>query len=162
MSGLPDVLKIPDGPEKQSIPPKNLPVSELMKLELPPQRKSSVFSHPTDYLSELTPTVTTFDMSKKHVGYGDGFRGKPSPTLRKHLDWWLFAAAAGRGTRRENSKRHQKDRSRQNWRAHVRVPKKMDLGPFQPKFVTFSRYSYLGAVTCDRTEKYPPFYALYS
>ncbi|KAJ7037117.1 hypothetical protein C8F04DRAFT_953189, partial [Mycena alexandri] len=30
------------------------------------------------------------DCEKEHVGYGDGFRGKPSPTLRKHLDWWLF------------------------------------------------------------------------
>ncbi|KAJ7155296.1 hypothetical protein C8R46DRAFT_841387, partial [Mycena filopes] len=24
------------------------------------------------------------------VGYGDGFRGKPSPSLERHVDWWLY------------------------------------------------------------------------
>ncbi|KAJ7028949.1 hypothetical protein C8F04DRAFT_1289414 [Mycena alexandri] len=47
MSGLPDVLKIPDGPEKLSIPAGDLPVSALIKLELPPQRTSSIFTRPT-------------------------------------------------------------------------------------------------------------------
>ncbi|KAJ6479173.1 hypothetical protein DFH09DRAFT_1108162 [Mycena vulgaris] len=42
MSGLPDVLKIPDGLEKLSIPAGNLPVSALIKLKLPPQRASSI------------------------------------------------------------------------------------------------------------------------
>lgn len=30
------------------------------------------------------------DCEEKSVGYGDGFRGKPSATLRKHVNWWLF------------------------------------------------------------------------
>jgi hypothetical protein len=30
MGGLPDVLNIPDGPEKLSLPPKNLPISILI------------------------------------------------------------------------------------------------------------------------------------
>ncbi|KAJ7042719.1 hypothetical protein C8F04DRAFT_922859, partial [Mycena alexandri] len=30
------------------------------------------------------------DSEKESVSYGDGFRGTPSPLLRKHLDWWLF------------------------------------------------------------------------
>ncbi|KAJ7752973.1 hypothetical protein B0H16DRAFT_1418844 [Mycena metata] len=64
MSGLPDVLKIPDGPEKLSIPAGDLPVSALIKLELPPQRTSSIFTHPTDYLSELAPTITTFNVTE--------------------------------------------------------------------------------------------------
>jgi hypothetical protein len=50
MSGLPDVLKIPDGPEKLSIPAGDLRVSALIKLKLPPQRTSSIYTHPTDYL----------------------------------------------------------------------------------------------------------------
>ncbi|KAJ7824369.1 hypothetical protein B0H14DRAFT_3469381 [Mycena olivaceomarginata] len=62
MSGLPDVLKIPDGSEKLSLPPNNLPVSSLIKFQLPPQRKSTVFADPTDYLSELPPTITTFNV----------------------------------------------------------------------------------------------------
>jgi hypothetical protein len=62
MSGLPDVLKIPDGPEKLSLPPNNLPVSSLIKFQLPPQHKSTVFADPTDYLSELPPTITTFNV----------------------------------------------------------------------------------------------------
>jgi hypothetical protein len=62
MSGLPDILKIPDGPEKLSLPHKNLPVSSLIELQLPPQRKSTVFVDPTDYLSELSPTITTFNV----------------------------------------------------------------------------------------------------
>jgi hypothetical protein len=62
MSGLPDVLKIPDGPEKLLLPPNNLPVSSLIKFQLPPQHKSTVFMDPTDYLSELPPTITTFNI----------------------------------------------------------------------------------------------------
>jgi hypothetical protein len=61
MSGLPNVLKILD-PEKLSLPPNNLPVSSLIKFQLPPQRKSTVFADPTDYLSELPPTITTFNV----------------------------------------------------------------------------------------------------
>ncbi|KAJ7215018.1 hypothetical protein GGX14DRAFT_696571 [Mycena pura] len=64
MSGLPDVLKIPDGPEKLSIPAGDLPVSALIKLKLPPQRASSIYTHPTDYLSELVPTITTFNAAE--------------------------------------------------------------------------------------------------
>ncbi|KAJ7934877.1 hypothetical protein B0H13DRAFT_1557879, partial [Mycena leptocephala] len=30
------------------------------------------------------------DCEKQVIGYGDGFRGKPSSSLRKHLNWWLF------------------------------------------------------------------------
>ncbi|KAJ6514087.1 hypothetical protein DFH09DRAFT_1099740 [Mycena vulgaris] len=64
MSGLPDVLKIPDGPEKLSIPAGDLPVSALIKLKLPPQRASSIYTHPTDYLSELASTITTFNAAE--------------------------------------------------------------------------------------------------
>ncbi|KAJ7307002.1 hypothetical protein DFH08DRAFT_720203, partial [Mycena albidolilacea] len=31
----------------------------------------------------------TIDCDKKAVGYGDGFRAKPSSTLREHVNWWL-------------------------------------------------------------------------
>ncbi|KAJ6572436.1 hypothetical protein DFH09DRAFT_1079640 [Mycena vulgaris] len=68
MSGLPDVLKIPDGPEKLSIPAGDLPVSALIKLKLPPQRASSIYTHPTDYLSELAPTITTFNAAEIALG----------------------------------------------------------------------------------------------
>ncbi|KAJ7851163.1 hypothetical protein B0H14DRAFT_2581603 [Mycena olivaceomarginata] len=43
VSGLPDVLKIPEVPEKFSLLPSNLPVSSLINFQLPPQHKSSVF-----------------------------------------------------------------------------------------------------------------------
>ena len=49
MSGLPDVLKIPDGPDKLSLLLNNLPVSSLIKFQLPPQRKSTVFADPTEH-----------------------------------------------------------------------------------------------------------------
>ncbi|KAJ6523795.1 hypothetical protein DFH09DRAFT_1096515 [Mycena vulgaris] len=62
MSGLPVALRIPDGPEMLSLPPKNLPVSSHIKLQLLPHRKSTVYSDPTDYLAELPPTLTTFNM----------------------------------------------------------------------------------------------------
>ncbi|KAJ7883901.1 hypothetical protein B0H14DRAFT_2701270 [Mycena olivaceomarginata] len=62
MGGLPDVLRVPDGPEKLSLPPTNLPVSNLIKFQLPPQHKSTVFADPTDYLLDLGPTITTFDV----------------------------------------------------------------------------------------------------
>ncbi|KAJ7818909.1 hypothetical protein B0H14DRAFT_3147664 [Mycena olivaceomarginata] len=52
MNSLPDILKIPDGPEKLSLPSANLPVSDLIKFPLPPQRKSTVFTDPTDYLCD--------------------------------------------------------------------------------------------------------------
>ncbi|KAJ6528249.1 hypothetical protein DFH09DRAFT_1094509 [Mycena vulgaris] len=39
MSALPDILKIPEGREKRSLPPRDLPVSDLIKFQLPPQRK---------------------------------------------------------------------------------------------------------------------------
>ncbi|KAJ7210789.1 hypothetical protein GGX14DRAFT_394416 [Mycena pura] len=64
MRGLPVVLKIPDGPEKLSIPAGDLPVSALIKLKLPPQRASSIYTHPTDYLSELVPTIITFNAAE--------------------------------------------------------------------------------------------------
>ncbi|KAJ7037007.1 hypothetical protein C8F04DRAFT_1257559 [Mycena alexandri] len=62
MSGLPDALRIPDGPEKLSLPPNSLSVSGLIEFQLPPQRKSTVYVDPSDYLSELPPTITTFDV----------------------------------------------------------------------------------------------------
>jgi hypothetical protein len=34
MSSLPDILKIPDGPEKLLLPSANLPVSDLIKFPL--------------------------------------------------------------------------------------------------------------------------------
>jgi hypothetical protein len=46
MGGLPDILKIPDGPEKFSLPSANLPVSDLIKFPLPLQHKSTVLSLP--------------------------------------------------------------------------------------------------------------------
>ncbi|KAJ7808638.1 hypothetical protein B0H14DRAFT_2608716 [Mycena olivaceomarginata] len=64
MSGLPDFLKIPDGPEKLSLPPTNLPVTSLIKFQLPPQRKSTVFADPSDYLSDLPPTTTAFNVAE--------------------------------------------------------------------------------------------------
>jgi hypothetical protein len=36
MGGLPDVLRIPDEPEKLSLLPTNLPVSNLITFQLPP------------------------------------------------------------------------------------------------------------------------------
>ncbi|KAJ6603452.1 hypothetical protein DFH09DRAFT_1068612 [Mycena vulgaris] len=75
MSGLPDVLKIPDGPEKLSIPAGDLPVSALIKLKLPPQRASSIYTHPTDYLSELAPTITTFNTAEIVEQSGEGCKG---------------------------------------------------------------------------------------
>jgi hypothetical protein len=62
MAGLPDKLKIPDGPEKLSLPSRDLPVSKLLKFELPPQRKFSTFADPSDYLSEVSATRVTFDV----------------------------------------------------------------------------------------------------
>ncbi|KAJ6488353.1 hypothetical protein DFH09DRAFT_1105703 [Mycena vulgaris] len=62
MSGLPVALRIPDGPEKLSLPPNNLPVSSLIEFQLPPQRKSTVYSNPINYLAELPPTLTTFNV----------------------------------------------------------------------------------------------------
>ncbi|KAJ7695272.1 hypothetical protein B0H14DRAFT_2650633 [Mycena olivaceomarginata] len=50
MAGLPDVLKIPDRPEKLSVPSPDLLVSKLLNFELP------------DYLSEVYPTVATFNV----------------------------------------------------------------------------------------------------
>ncbi|KAJ7281325.1 hypothetical protein C8J57DRAFT_1219220 [Mycena rebaudengoi] len=62
MAALPEALRIPDGPEKLSLPSRTLSVSSLVKLQLLLQRKSTVFANPTDYLSEFSPTVTTFDV----------------------------------------------------------------------------------------------------
>ncbi|KAJ7815543.1 hypothetical protein B0H13DRAFT_2381016 [Mycena leptocephala] len=62
MAGLPNALKILDGPEKLSLPPNNLPVSSLVKLKLPPQCKSTVFADPTDYLSDLSPMISSFQV----------------------------------------------------------------------------------------------------
>ncbi|KAJ6600520.1 hypothetical protein DFH09DRAFT_1302981 [Mycena vulgaris] len=64
MSGLPVTLRIPDGPEKLSLPPNNLPVFSLIEIQLLPQRKSTVYSDPTDYLAELPPTLTTFNVTE--------------------------------------------------------------------------------------------------
>ncbi|KAJ6573705.1 hypothetical protein B0H10DRAFT_2236933 [Mycena sp. CBHHK59/15] len=64
MGGLPDILKIPDGPEKLSIPPASLSVSSLIKFQLPAQRKSTVFTDPAEYVSELHPTVVTFNVAE--------------------------------------------------------------------------------------------------
>ncbi|KAJ6555044.1 hypothetical protein DFH09DRAFT_1280668 [Mycena vulgaris] len=64
MSGLPVAFRIPDGPKKLSFPPNNLPVSSLIEFQLPPQRKSTVYSDPTDYLAELPPTLTTFNVTE--------------------------------------------------------------------------------------------------
>ncbi|KAJ7887837.1 hypothetical protein B0H14DRAFT_2562608 [Mycena olivaceomarginata] len=61
MANLPHVLKIPDGPEKLSLPSLDVSISKLMKLQLPPQHKSTTFVDPSDYLSNLCPTVATFD-----------------------------------------------------------------------------------------------------
>ncbi|KAJ7827174.1 hypothetical protein B0H14DRAFT_2815810, partial [Mycena olivaceomarginata] len=61
MAILPEVLRIPDGPEKLLLPAPDLPISQLMELRLPPQRKSTTFADPSDYLSDQHPTVTTFD-----------------------------------------------------------------------------------------------------
>ncbi|KAJ7939000.1 hypothetical protein B0H13DRAFT_1851170 [Mycena leptocephala] len=49
MSGLPNSLKIPDGPERLSLPPNNLPVSSLIKFPLP------LHKHPKLISSECRP-----------------------------------------------------------------------------------------------------------
>jgi hypothetical protein len=41
MANLPKVLKIPDGPEKLSLPSPDLPISQLVELRLPSQCKST-------------------------------------------------------------------------------------------------------------------------
>ncbi|KAJ6543282.1 hypothetical protein DFH09DRAFT_1088980 [Mycena vulgaris] len=56
--------RIPNRPEKLSLPPNNLPVSSLIKFQLLPQRKSTVYSDLTDYLAELPPTLTTFNVTE--------------------------------------------------------------------------------------------------
>ncbi|KAK6968926.1 hypothetical protein R3P38DRAFT_3508514, partial [Favolaschia claudopus] len=58
------IFTIPDGPEKLFLPPKNLPVSSLIKFDLPPQRKSTVFPDASDYLSEDLPTIGTFNVAE--------------------------------------------------------------------------------------------------
>ncbi|KAJ7843603.1 hypothetical protein B0H14DRAFT_3688863 [Mycena olivaceomarginata] len=45
-----------------SLPSPRPSVSKLLKFELPPQRKSSTFADPSDYLSEVSPTVVTFNV----------------------------------------------------------------------------------------------------
>ncbi|KAK7025886.1 hypothetical protein R3P38DRAFT_3531849 [Favolaschia claudopus] len=60
-------LRIPDGPEKLSLPHKNLPVSELITFTSPPQRKSTVYPDPADYLSELPPIVETLKIAEMVV-----------------------------------------------------------------------------------------------
>ncbi|KAJ7848723.1 hypothetical protein B0H14DRAFT_3452934 [Mycena olivaceomarginata] len=62
MSGLPDILRIPEGLEKLSLAGTSIPVSDFIKFPLPPQRKSTVFADPTEYLSDLRPTITTFNV----------------------------------------------------------------------------------------------------
>jgi hypothetical protein len=62
MGGLPDILKIPDRAEKLSLPSANLPVSNLIKFPLPLQSKSTIFANPTDYLCNLCPSITAFDV----------------------------------------------------------------------------------------------------
>ncbi|KAJ6560413.1 hypothetical protein B0H19DRAFT_1234659 [Mycena capillaripes] len=64
MSGLPNILRIADGPEKLPLPPASLPVAQLIKFQLPPQRKSTVYADPTDYLSDLCLTITTFNVTE--------------------------------------------------------------------------------------------------
>ncbi|KAJ6546217.1 hypothetical protein DFH09DRAFT_1087855 [Mycena vulgaris] len=64
MSGLPVALRIPDGPEKLSLPPNNFPVFSLIEFQLPLQQKSTVYSNLTDYLAELPPTLTTFNVTE--------------------------------------------------------------------------------------------------
>jgi hypothetical protein len=49
MSDLPEALRIPDGPECLSLPPNNLPVASIIKFQLPPQHKSTVYMDPSDY-----------------------------------------------------------------------------------------------------------------
>jgi hypothetical protein len=62
MENLPDALRVPDGPEKPVLPSRDLPVSKLIKLDLPPQHKSSTFTDPSDYLSDRPPTLTMFNV----------------------------------------------------------------------------------------------------
>jgi hypothetical protein len=60
----PAALRIPDGPEKLVLPPLDLPVSSLMKLDLPLQCKSTTFIYPSDYISDLPSTLNTFELLK--------------------------------------------------------------------------------------------------
>ncbi|KAJ7805971.1 hypothetical protein B0H14DRAFT_3882544 [Mycena olivaceomarginata] len=53
---------IPDGPEKLSLAGTTILVSDLIKFPLPPQHESTVFADPTEYLSDLHPTITTFNV----------------------------------------------------------------------------------------------------
>ncbi|KAJ6542300.1 hypothetical protein DFH09DRAFT_1089115 [Mycena vulgaris] len=52
------------GQKSSHFPPKNLPVSSLIEFQLPPQRKSTVYSDPTNYLAELPPTLTAFNVTE--------------------------------------------------------------------------------------------------
>jgi hypothetical protein len=62
MSGLPDILRIPEGPEKCLLPARDLALSDLIIFQLPPQRKSTIFANASDYLSDLSPTISLFAM----------------------------------------------------------------------------------------------------
>ncbi|KAJ7934966.1 hypothetical protein B0H13DRAFT_1854673 [Mycena leptocephala] len=73
MRGLPDALKIPDGPEKLSIPLTSLPVSSLIKFQLPPQRKSTVFADPTEYISEST-SLSIDSLLHRQAGFEPNLR----------------------------------------------------------------------------------------
>jgi hypothetical protein len=64
MGALRVTLRIPDGLEKLVLLPLDLPVLSLMKLDLPLQRKSTTFIYPSDYISNLPPTLSTFELLK--------------------------------------------------------------------------------------------------
>ncbi|KAJ7330894.1 hypothetical protein DFH08DRAFT_814985 [Mycena albidolilacea] len=61
MEALPESLRIPEATANACLPPEDLPVLKLIKFNLPPLHKSTVFLNPTNYLSEYAPTHTAFD-----------------------------------------------------------------------------------------------------
>ncbi|KAJ7831710.1 hypothetical protein B0H14DRAFT_3713219 [Mycena olivaceomarginata] len=62
MGVLPEALQITEGQEQLIIPSVDLFVFSLMAFELPPQHKSIMFVDPSDYLSDLPLTLTTFNV----------------------------------------------------------------------------------------------------
>jgi hypothetical protein len=81
MSGLPDILNILDGLEKLSLPSANLPVSDLIKFPLPPQRKSKIHNFHQPHRLPLQPLSKHYCF--RHAGdSGSTFVRCQSPRLR--------------------------------------------------------------------------------
>ncbi|KAJ7658475.1 hypothetical protein B0H17DRAFT_1145630 [Mycena rosella] len=124
MSGLPDVLKIPTGRKSSDsahLPARVQPQSSLIKFQLP-RNAIHCLADPTEYVSELHPTVITFNIAEipvppsvivKALGCAILAAPKPSPsclsirrrTVKKAItihSGWLHLVVNGACTRRES------------------------------------------------------------